>query len=278
MLKVKKVPLSPSISYIRREPRTREIAADLKRLQKEAVSLRQVVNKNPDRKKRFAIYKNGNSTKWVVLEDGKKTVISKKDISSAEKMARLAWGKARLREVDMEITACQRYLNCFRSKESHLQQLLKHADFRKLVGTPEAAAFIWLAEPFESNNSYYPEQLIYRTRSGLLVRSKSELAIASLLEEYCLPFRYECRFDTPEGHTYPDFMIMDPKTCRIYIWEHFGLMDDADYEAKTYQKIHFYRTAGYFPGDNLIMTFEDADHHLDMHAIDNLLREKFKLE
>lgn len=277
MSKASKTHSSPNISYIRREPRTQVIETDLRRLEQEAAGLRQAINKNPNRKKRFAIYKNGNSTKWVVLEDGEKTVISKKDISTAEKIARLAWCKARLREVNVEITACQRYLNCFRSKESHLQQLLTHADFRKLVGTSETTVENWLSEPFESN-PYHPEQLIYRTRSGLLVRSKSELAIASLLEEYRLPFRYECRLEMADGITYPDFMIMDPKTCCIYIWEHFGLMDNDEYEAKTYQKIHSYRQAGYFPGDNLIMTFEDADHHVDMHAVDTLLREKFNLE
>ena len=277
MSKVRKTQPLPTISYIRREPRTTEIETDLLRLQKEASNLQQVVSKNPDRKKRFAIYKNGNSTKWVVIEDGKKTVISKKDVALAEKTARLAWCKARLREVNIEITACRRYLNCFRSKESHLQQLLTHADFRKLVGTTDEAVEKWLNEPFESN-SFHPEQKILRTRSGLLVRSKSELAIATLLEEYCLPFRYECRLDTSAGACYPDFMIMDPKTCRIYIWEHFGLMDDAEYETKTYQKIHLYRQEGYFPGDNLIMTFEDADHHVDIHTVDVLLREKFNLE
>ena len=76
--------------------------------------------------------------------------------------------------------------------------------------------------PYEKN-PFHPEQLIYQTKSGILVRSKSERMIADFLSEHGIPFRYEAKLLIDGKAYYPDFMILCEDDTLI-LWEHFGLM------------------------------------------------------
>lgn len=103
---------------------------------------------------------------------------------------------------------------------------------------------------------YHSDGLVYRTKSGLYVRSKSERTIANCLDEYGLLYRYEAPLYTDEGVFYPDFTI-NRFFGRIVLWEHFGLMDDAAYFEKAVNKIEAYRREGFVQHTNLICTYED---------------------
>ena len=192
----------------------------------------------------------------------------------AVKLATLGWRKARLAEVRAEILACQQYLNAFRSKTSHMEKLLSNREYCDLLGVHDKSVEQWKKEPFSTNPSY-PENLKFKTNAGTLVRSKSELLIAMTLEKYGVPYRYECLLETPSGPCFPDFTIMHPRTHKIFLWEHFGLMDNSSYAANAGTKVCTYLQMGYVPGDTFLMTYETSNRPLDLQEVENLIRGKF---
>ena len=101
-----------------------------------------------------------------------------------------------------------------------------------------------------------PEQKIYKTKSGIMVRSKSERSLADFFTERGVAFRYEAKLAINGKVYYPDFMILCDDG-RILIWEHFGLMDKEEYFISACRKLEQYRRAGYVQHSNLICTYEE---------------------
>ena len=88
--------------------------------------------------------------------------------------------------------------------------------------------------PYDQN-PLFPEQRIHKCASGHLVRSKSEAIIDMVLYTNQVPFRYECALTLGKTVIYPDFTIRDPSSGKTYYWEHFGMMDQPSYAARTFQ-------------------------------------------
>ncbi|MCL2558928.1 MAG: hypothetical protein FWE07_00455 [Turicibacter sp.] len=118
---------------------------------------------------------------------------------------------------------------------------------------PSMAA--WLAEETEQNA--YPITYGYRTSyNKVLMRSKSEQIIGSLLEEYGIPYRYDALLTLNGKSKYPDFIIKNPFTGKEIIWEHFGALHQPQYEAAMHEKMNLYSQHGYKPEETIIFTFE----------------------
>ena len=67
--------------------------------------------------------------------------------------------------------------------------------------------------PVEHVGSFLESGLIHRTTRGELVRSKSEVIIADLLDGFGVPYAYEQPFKGPDGSIrYPDFTVADAET------------------------------------------------------------------
>lgn len=137
-----------------------------------------------------------------------------------------------------------------------------HKTFKRLpLAFPEKRyrysrrAIAWMEAPYEKN-PFHPEQLIYQTKSGILVRSKSERMIADFLSEHGIPFRYEAKLLIDGKAYYPDFMILCEDDTLI-LWEHFGLMSQDEYFKRACEKIKTYRKKGYMQHTNLICTWEE---------------------
>ncbi len=108
----------------------------------------------------------------------------------------------------------------------------------------------------ESENPYMRENLIYATGSGNLMRSKSERFIGDFLEEKQRVYRYEPKISIEGRDVYPDFMVLKPDG-EVVIWEHFGLMNSAEYADRTMRKLQDYRKNGFVQHHNLICTYEE---------------------
>ncbi len=119
-----------------------------------------------------------------------------------------------------------------------------------------------------SKNPFKPENLIYKTHSGIMVRSKSERIIADRLFYHGIAFKYEPAFDILGHEIYPDFVILRADG-RIIIWEHNGLMNDPEYAQRAIEKIARYNEAGYYQHKNLICTQEQDI--LDDESIDDII-------
>jgi hypothetical protein len=133
------------------------------------------------------------------------------------------------------------------------QSFFYHTDFHKWNNQPEV------------KNSY-PMATTYHSKNGTIVRSKSELIIANALEEYELPYRYDNLLQLVEQKMYPDFIIKNPFTNKTIIWEHFGALNQPDYEQRMTTKMKIYLEQGFVPFHNLIYTSE-----FDLNRINDII-------
>ena len=129
----------------------------------------------------------------------------------------------------------------------------------------------WMEAPYEKN-SKHPENLKHISLFGHKVRSKSESLIDLCLQNYNIPFRYECALHLDEYTFYPDFMIWSPRDNCIIYWEHFGMMDDAKYANHVFNKLQIFSQYGYIPTINLITTFETKENPLTYDMVENVIK------
>lgn len=111
----------------------------------------------------------------------------------------------------------------------------------------------------------------FHTERGDLVRSKSELMIANKLLAGRIPYRYEAELRLPECTLHPDFTVLNPRTRKVYIWEHLGMAGDAEYSTGALTRLALLQKRGYLPGVNLILTVESARQPLDSRLIQKVI-------
>lgn len=108
----------------------------------------------------------------------------------------------------------------------------------------------------QSENPYKREQLIYKTNSGVYMRTKSEVIIGNFLESHGIKYLYEAKFLLRGRWVYPDFLIENQNDYTIIPLEHLGMIGDPGYEKHNKKKLKDYIDDNYFPGHNLICTYE----------------------
>ncbi len=125
----------------------------------------------------------------------------------------------------------------------------------------------WRKEEYEPLYFLEGAQAFY-SDCGIRVRSKSELLIANALEKNKIPYRYEFPVKLKDGRLVrPDFLCLNIRTRKEFIWEHFGMMDNIAYANENVGKIAAYEESGFFAGKNMIMTFETSQHAINTKAI-----------
>lgn len=107
------------------------------------------------------------------------------------------------------------------------------------------------------SSDLFPRSLVHCTPGGQLVRSKSELVIANMLEYMGIPYRYEAEFfgDNEPGRRLPDFTFATPDGRRI-IWEHLGMLHRPEYALGWEEKRRWYEANGLIEDVNLFTTRE----------------------
>jgi len=133
----------------------------------------------------------------------------------------------------------------------------------------------WANEPYEKL-TWKPEQKTKLTSKGEYVRSKSEAIIAEKLIGTPLPFRYEEVIHVGQEVLVPDFTIRRADG-KIFYWEHMGLMNNATYIERQYQKEALYRSIEIVPWDNLIKTYDTPNGDIDIRIIESEIRNKLLL-
>ena len=127
------------------------------------------------------------------------------------------------------------------------------------------------------DKDFYEDMPEFYTAKGERVRSKSEVIIADLLNREGVPYRYEFPVYLKDiGMIYPDFTVLNVKTWKEYIWEHFGMMDDMEYAERTVQKIAAYEKNDYFQGENLILTYETGRSPINQKSVMRIVEHYLK--
>ena len=143
------------------------------------------------------------------------------------------------------------------------------------MASNEVCTQTWLSQPF-TTSTYKPEEKVFKTRRGEMVRSKSELMQADTYFELGIPYRYECELTLEDGTTKaPDFTLYHaPRRMTIY-HEHLGLMDEEGYVNRNIKKLREYEENGIYVGKNLILTFETAKHPFNVHQFRETIKKIF---
>lgn len=128
----------------------------------------------------------------------------------------------------------------------------------------------WYLNDFPHNEEY-PEQLIYPVKLGFKVRSKSEVLIADRLYEEGILFHYEEQLILSDTDAFPDFLSM-VSIYEKYAWEHFGAMDKDYYFNRARGRILTYLDSKWFPGINMITTYEAKHNPLTEESVDQKIR------
>ena len=144
---------------------------------------------------------------------------------------------------------------------------------RKAFITDAEYAEQWLNDPYEPKrfNENDPE---YYSVNGLRVRSKSEALLADVFDSYPVPMKYECPLKLWNGKIiHPDFTLLNVALRRIFIWEHFGRADDPEYMEYNVGRLNDLMLSGFYPGVNMIMTFETKNSPLNVKVVHRLVEE-----
>jgi hypothetical protein len=134
-------------------------------------------------------------------------------------------------------------------------------------------------DPVEVNGRFLERYLIHRTRSGVTVRSKSELIIADLLYSKGIEFQYEQALVGKDGRKrWPDFTIYDDTSGLNIYWEHLGMLNQETYRRNWEKKVRWYAENDILPGDQgggsagVLLTTEDGpDGSISSAAIEQMI-------
>ena len=238
-------------------------------LEKEIARLEKEIEKYP--KGNLSAYREGDYVRWRIYnEDDAKDykTLKKKQLSLAQLFARKRVSKQKLKDMQNELKSIFKYLNC-RKLSDWSWLTAKDSTYRELLFEDD-----WEYQLYEKKTEH-PKQLTNDAPKGEKVRSKSEAFIATALYERGIPYHYEEYHYFGNTRLGPDFTIRHPETGELYIWEHFGIIDKENYQEEFLFKIPLYLKAGYYPGVNLITTYETKDDPLSIDTIRNTIHEYF---
>lgn len=124
---------------------------------------------------------------------------------------------------------------------------------------------------FSKQKRYFEEKLIHKTIRGEMVRSKSEVIVANILDKMKLEYFYEEPLKIG-GKTYiPDFTLR--YLGRTAYLEHLGMLGDKSYEKNWNKKRENYESAGISETlGNLIITKDGLDGSLDAMLIESKIQ------
>ena len=136
----------------------------------------------------------------------------------------------------------------------------KSCEARRKIITPvfetvEEKIHRFMEEEYEPGRFDNDNTTEFFTLKGERVRSKSEVLISDYLNRYEIPYRYEKPLELSDWNKIvvcrPDFTVMNKRSGKVFLYEHFGRMDDKDYVDTTMRKLDLYEKNGYLLGDNL---------------------------
>lgn len=118
---------------------------------------------------------------------------------------------------------------------------------------------------------YFEERLIHKTIRGEMVRSKSEVIVANILDKMKIDYSYEEPLEV-SGKTYiPDFTLRD-KGKTAYL-EHLGMLSNKSYKNDWEKKKANYESVGISETlGNLIITEDGLDGSLDATLIESKIQ------
>ena len=212
--------------------------------------------------------------------DSRRVYLSKKNFSTAAALAQKDYNNRTLKILRGQHDALLKF-----SKKYPFDSLDKvyealPADRRVLVCpvflTDEQYVGQWQDQSYTGRDFRPDDTSAFYTSRGERVRSKSEVIIADALSHAGIPYKYECPLRLGNFVVYPDFTLLDIQNREEKIFEHFGMVDNAEYAQNMVRKINTYIMHGYIPGENFLFTMESSEQALDTRILKKILEENFQ--
>lgn len=252
------------------------ILSEYQRIDNQIQSIRKEISKLPSGK--LICCNHNNHSKWYHSDGHYKSYIPKNERSYAEQLAKKKYLNLLLGDLENEKISLEFYLRHHNPTDKSLELLTEPSEYQKLLAPSfqplEQELNEWMHADYE-RNTYHEENLIFKSSSGNILRSKSEMMIDILLHIHNIPFRYESALYIDENPIFPDFTVRHPKSGQYYYWEHFGLMDNLTYAKNACSKIYTYTSHGIIPGVQLITTYETQDTPLGAEVIEKIIEHYF---
>lgn len=238
--------------------------------------IRNELSQLPDGKLVYS--RTGNYIRWYVCHNGKYEYLRKRERSLLIKLVAKKYFTDFAKCLEEESKAFKRYqkkhMLTLACREKYLADDSVYASLLHEAAVENATDCKWEDREYEKS-SYMPQRLIFKTKKGDFVRSKSEAMIADALFVRGIPYRYEDTIKI-DGITYhPDFTIFDQKTGKVLYWEHLGMMDSPGYIGSSYTRLRTFAEAGLIPTINLIITVETSSEPLCLEKIEETIRRYF---
>ena len=224
--------------------------------------------------------RHGNSFFYYHTMSGKnnRSYIRSKDRKKAAALAQKEYFLKALRLAENELAQIDCKCKSYPGK-TYEETILEMSQGKRLlvnpIWLPDKEFFEqWQAQAYVGKGFTENDKDGFYTEKGERVRSKSEVLIANTLSRFHVPYLYEYPLKINElGLIHPDFRVINIRTRHEFFWEHNGKMNDTTYGngfANRYQKMI---QNNFFPGYNLIMTFESGDYPLSQLVIDKTIKE-----
>ncbi|MDO4632672.1 MAG: hypothetical protein Q4B01_02315 [Eubacteriales bacterium] len=228
---------------------------------------------------------------YRLTKSGKK-YISKKEQQLLHDLAQKEYFQEYLKTAKKELVQIEELLQNYTAMQVNIKNGLTEKDSRMLGGGKKnrrRAVIQKYIAPFEISDEEYLRswtEVQYQkkeidvasedaiiTEKEEIVRSKSEKIIADKLFSMNVAYHYEKPlFLEPVGYIYPDFTVLNLAERKEYYWEHFGMMDQPEYCVSAIRKMETYIRNNYYPGRNVIFTFETREHPLNVRSVEKQIR------
>lgn len=198
----------------------------------------------------------------------------KKDPDLLSALVRKEYVKKTLKTIDRDIDALEAAVKKYRAIDENsvmAEFVAKYPELAECIYRDTIDDEEW-KNRFSRMDGYHPENLKHTSYDGTASRSKNEMYIASRLDHYGLPYRWDKPTGIPGLFRVPDFTIKRKKDGKIIYWEHMGMMYDLERRIDNKRKLEEYEAAGIVPWENLILTYDTREGGLRGELIEAMIR------
>lgn len=230
------------------------------------------------------ISKSHNSTQYYqVLKEPntKKLYLSKKDIKLCKALAQKKYNSSvaiLIKDQIKQLQKIEKTIQTFKLLSFLKSVPKKSSDLTTPISLKNSDYVKSWKEAKYTKSKFLPDTPELYTATGLRVRSKSEILIADTLTRLSIPFQYEYPVTIKDNHNkeiifHPDFLCLNLRTRKEFLWEHFGMMDNEEYAQNAVKKQSLYIKNDYIPGKNLILTMETQDSPINTKILEKIIQE-----
>ena len=228
---------------------------------------------------RLKIVRSKNRTQYYLRLDGSSDTgiyLRKEQMELVKRLAQRDYDRQVLKAAKKELRALDQLLRSVPTRRVE-EQYAQLSECRKPLVVPAVKPVDVFVREWEQKE-YEPKPFlegdpVFYTAKKERVRSKSEVLIADTLNRLGIPYRYESPIWIGGKLLHPDFVVINPRTGAVFIWEHLGMLDSPAYSDRAVARVLHYQKNGYFPGKNLIISMETSRVPLNAELVETLVRQ-----